>query len=451
MDPATDPGRGDRLGGATLTREILRSLPAAVAYVTWPGLVFRFANDGYRQIAGDVDLIGRSLREAEPDLPAGRLRLIQRAALSGQRLTERGSEVLIKRPGESPEHRFADFTCQPVRDNKAPDEGGGVTGLLLYADDVTTYVRDLRRLELLARRGHKGPERITADTAGNANRRAQERLVFLKRVRANTNKLIAAERRRRELEVQLRIAERQQTVGQLASGIAHDFANLLAIVAGYTEMAEDTIDDGNPELRRILEEINQAADRAVHLSNDLVHFSGRVRARPEEVNLNVMVVAMMKLLIVSLGNKIAVILSLSPTELPKVIADVGQLEQVLVNLVVNARDAMPEGGTLTISTATADFDEEHSRMHRDATPGRYVELAVRDTGVGMSAEVKDKIFDRFFSTKGAAEGTGLGLNTVRGIVSELGGTIAVDSAEGQGTAFHVYLPAIGGANGSPGR
>jgi signal transduction histidine kinase len=251
--------------------------------------------------------------------------------------------------------------------------------------------------------------------------------------------LVRAESERRALETDLQQAERLQTVGQLTSGIAHDFGNLLAVIVGYTEMAEDVTDDRDPELHRILEDIRGAADRAVHLSGDLLSFSRRVQANTEDVDLNILISRMMDLLIMSMSGRAEVIFEPSPI-LPSVRADPGQLEQVLLNLAVNARDAMPEGGTLTIGTRTADFSTDSPRLHPGTTPGRYAELAFQDTGIGMTTDVREKIFERFFTTK-PGTGTGLGLSTVHGIITGAGGTIEVDSLEGHGTTFRIYLPA----------
>jgi PAS domain S-box-containing protein len=262
------------------------------------------------------------------------------------------------------------------------------------------------------------------------------------RVSRRTSELVRAEADRRALEAELQQGERLQTVGQLASGIAHDFGNLLAVIVGYADMAEDLGADRDPELNRILQEIHGAADRAVQLSSDLLRFSGRTRAKPEAIDLNTLVIGIKDLLSVSMNGHAEVVIEPSPAALPAVLADRGRLEQVLLNLAVNARDAMREGGTLTIRTRPTAFDAQRSRPHPGTSPERYVELAVHDTGIGMSADVRARIFERFFTTKPAGRGTGLGLSTVHGIIADLGGTIDVESQEGCGTTFHIYLPAM---------
>lgn len=250
-----------------------------------------------------------------------------------------------------------------------------------------------------------------------------------------------AERERRELETELRLAERLQTVGQLTSGIAHDFGNLLGVVVGYAELAEEVSGRANPELHRILREIRAASDRAVHLIGELLTFSHRSRAQPEPIDLNALVAGVTDLLSVSLNGSAQVVVEPWPAALPPVLAERGELEQVLLNLAVNARDAMPEGGTLTVSTSPADFEGGHPHASKGARTGRYVELDVSDTGTGMREDVVGQIFERFFSTKPPGKGTGLGLSTVQGIVSRLGGTIEVDTEAGRGTTFRIFLPA----------
>ncbi len=289
-------------------------------------------------------------------------------------------------------------------------------------------------------------EQVTRlELAGSASQR-REALRALNaelddRVTERTSELVRAEAERRALESELRQAERLQTVGQLTSGIAHDFGNLLGVVLAYAEQAEELSDQSDPELHRILGEIHAAANRAVNLTGDLLSFSHRTRAEPEQIDLNDLVASITDLLSVSLNGSAEVVVNPWPTPLPPVLADRGELEHVLLNLAVNARDAMPEGGTLTISTSPAGFDPGHALARPRVRPGRYVELAVSDTGTGMSPNVVVHIFERFFTTKPRGQGTGLGLSTVHGIISRLGGTIEVDSQEGSGTTFRIFLPA----------
>jgi PAS domain S-box-containing protein len=308
-------------------------------------------------------------------------------------------------------------------------------------DDLLEQVTQL--VELAATPGED--TLIIGARAGSVARQAQQGLMVLnarldERVSKRTSELVRAESDRRALEAELRQAERLQTVGQLTRGIAHDFKNLLGIIVGYAEMAEDISDHLDPELHQILREISVAADRAVHLSSDLLSFSRRARTKPEAIDLNALIDGIRHLLTVSMSGSAKVLFEPWPAALPAVLADRGQLEQVLFNLAVNARDAMPEGGTLTIRTRIADLSQEHAPSHPAIRRGRYVELAVSDTGIGISADVRPRIFERFFTTKPPGKGTGLGLPTVHGIITDIGGTIEVDSKERHGTTFRIYLP-----------
>jgi two-component system, cell cycle sensor histidine kinase and response regulator CckA len=281
--------------------------------------------------------------------------------------------------------------------------------------------------------------------------RAREALTALnaeldERVRQRTSELIRAEEERRRLVAELRRSERMQMVGQLTSGIAHDFGNLLAVIVGYAEMAEDLGDHDDLELHRVLGEIRSAANRANHLSSDLLGFSQRSRAKPEPIDLNALIAGSMDLLCVGMQGRIEVIFEPSPA-LPSVLSEPGRLEQVLINLALNARDAMPDGGTLTIGTGQVALGSERNGPCPGTQPGNYVELTVKDTGNGMSPQVRERIFERFFTTKPVGQGTGLGLSTVCGIIMDAGGTIDVDSHEGQGTTFRICLPAMAAGPG----
>jgi len=434
-DPVTGHGRGDRLPGPALLREILLRLPAAVAYVAGPDLVFEFANDQYRRYAGGRDLIGLPLRDV-PELAGQRRAMAERAAQGGQVLTDRESEVWVQTPGHEPEKIFADIACQPVR-----DEAGNVGGVLLYGADVSAHVRERHRLEALSQRVPGRRRQAAAPRAGEAARRTRERVEFLQRVRQRSGQLAQLERDRRQLETELRQAERFQVVGQLTSSLTHEFRNVLGVIVGYTEMAADFTEDDNPELQQTLAEVRYAAKRGVDLCGELLRFSRRPPAT-EDVDLNDVISRTKALLTVSMGGNVVVAFKPPTAALPAVRADRGQLEQVLLNLAVNARDAMPAGGTLTIRTSAVDFDAERTSRHPGTRPGRYVELLVQDTGMGMRPDVQAKIFWRFYTTKRPGRGTGLGLWAVGNIIAEAGGTIEVDSAEGQGTTFRIYLPAL---------
>jgi PAS domain S-box-containing protein len=245
---------------------------------------------------------------------------------------------------------------------------------------------------------------------------------------------------RKQLEGQLQQARRMEAVGRLAGGIAHDFNNLLTIIKGYTELGL-TRSKNYPEIRSDLERIEDASERAAGLVRQLLAFSRRQLLQPKVLDLNGIVVGLDKLLRRLMDEDIDM-KTVVTDKLGMIKADPGQIEQVIMNLVVNARDAMPDGGRLIVETANVDLDEAYARDHATVRPGCYVMLAVSDTGMGMSAETIAHIFEPFYTTKESGQGTGLGLSTVYGIVKQSGGYVWVYSEQGHGTTFKVYLPRV---------
>lgn len=247
-------------------------------------------------------------------------------------------------------------------------------------------------------------------------------------------------RQQRELllEEQLRHSQKMEAMGRLAGGIAHDFNNLLTAISGYAELLLSRLGP-DASHRRELDQIKKSAERGALLTHQLLAFGRNQVVQPEALDLNAVVRQMEKMLRLIMGEDIKLISHLAP-ELGAVRADLGQIEQVIMNLVVNARDAIPAGGRLTIQTADVEWDELAARQFVALKPGRYVMLAVGDNGVGMDAETQSRIFEPFFTTKEKGKGTGLGLSTVYGIVQQSGGEIWVTSQVGQGTTFKIYLP-----------
>ncbi|MHB1024264.1 MAG: PAS domain S-box protein [Desulfobacteria bacterium] len=241
-----------------------------------------------------------------------------------------------------------------------------------------------------------------------------------------------------EMEDQLRQAQKMETIGKLAGGIAHDFNNLLMVILGYVELVLNDL-DGSHRHHALLTEVQRAGGRARDITQQLLVFSRKQILQPVVMNLNESVTNLQKMLGRLIGEDIEVLTSFAG-DLGHVQADPGQVEQVLMNLVVNARDAMPQGGRLIIQTANVELDEGYARDHVGVSPGQYVMLAVTDTGCGMEKEIMDRIFDPFFTTKKFGKGTGLGLSTVYGIVSQSGGYVECRSEPGQGTTFRIYLP-----------
>jgi two-component system, cell cycle sensor histidine kinase and response regulator CckA len=241
---------------------------------------------------------------------------------------------------------------------------------------------------------------------------------------------------RRQLEEQLRQSQKMEAIGRLAGGVAHDFNNLLTIISGYGRMVLDDL-GARHKLRPRVEEVLNAADRAAILTSQLLAFSRRQVVQPKILGLNHLISNLEKLLRRVIGEYIELRTVLRP-DIGKVKADAGQLEQVIMNLSVNARDAMPEGGTLTIETAIVSWRKECDAADAPVRP--YVRLSVRDTGVGMDLHTRTRLFEPFFTTKDRGKGTGLGLSTVYGIVKQHNGEIAVESEQGAGTTFNIYLP-----------
>jgi len=244
---------------------------------------------------------------------------------------------------------------------------------------------------------------------------------------------------RRALEQQLQQSQKMEAVGRLAGGIAHDFNNLLMVISGYSEFLLDRLGP-DPALRGPAQEIAGASQRASSLTRQLLAFSRKQMLAPKILDLNEVVTENLKMLTRVIGEDIDLVM-VPAAVLGSVRADAGQIDQVIMNLALNARDAMPSGGKLTIETSNVSLDEEYARFHAPLRPGDYVMLSISDTGLGMDSETQSHIFEPFFTTKGT-KGTGLGLSTVYGIIKQSGGYIWVSSESGKGTTFKIYLPRV---------
>lgn len=245
----------------------------------------------------------------------------------------------------------------------------------------------------------------------------------------------------KELEGQLRQAQKMEAMGQLAGGVAHDFNNLLTIILGYSEILLKKLDFGEMPPQELLEQIQKAGKRAAALTRQLLAFGRKQTLQVQVLDVNTVVQELGKMLCRLIGEDIELVFRLDPL-LGRIKADPSQIDQILLNLVANARDAMPQGGTLTITTANVELDKSHVGLAADVAPGPYVLLAVKDTGCGMSEVTKARVFEPFYTTKEIGKGTGLGLATVYGIVKQSNGHIELESQAGHGSTFRIYLPRL---------
>lgn len=266
----------------------------------------------------------------------------------------------------------------------------------------------------------------------------------VRNTRGEIEKLVIVNRditERKQLEQQLYLSQKLEAVGRLSGGVAHDFNNLLGVIIGYSEVMQRRMRQDDP-FREAIDEILKAGKRATSLTQQLLAFSRKQVLEPRILDLNIVVTDVEKMLRRLIGEDIELKITLS-SETEKVKADRGQIEQVIMNLAVNSRDAMPQGGKLTIETTGAELNEDDVKRHSyHVVPGRYVVLRVRDTGCGMDAEVQSHIFEPFFTTKDIGKGTGLGLATVYGVIKQSGGYIWVESEPRRGTQFEIYLPRV---------
>jgi PAS domain S-box-containing protein len=376
------------------------------------------------------ELSGGLLRAA-PDaivvLDAGRIALVNDRA---EELFGYPRDMLIGWPGESllPESGLDDYFRQ-VRPSDATDGRLGTAALTIRRRDGSEF---------------------PAEVSLSAVPTPQGRFVVAV-VRDVTEALrLRAEAERQRLEAQLHRTRRLESLGQLAGGVAHDFNNMLGVIINYAGFVIEEAATPGADLAAIAgdaQQIVRAGQRGTELTHQLLAFARREVVRPQVLDLNEVIADVEQMLRRSLGEHVT--LTTRPAgDLPAVTADPGQIEQVLVNLVLNARDAMPSGGRLVIDTGTYRVDEEEATYRADLEPGEYVRLRVGDSGSGMPPDVAERAFEPFFTTKGSGEGTGLGLATVYGIVAQAGGSVSITSEQGVGTTVTVLLPASREAPGA---
>ncbi|MBL8857274.1 MAG: response regulator [Planctomycetes bacterium] len=445
-------------------RLLFESAPGSYLVLS-PNLQIVAVSDAYLRatMTQRASILGRRLFEVFPDNPAdlqasGESNLtasLRRVLADGRPNVMAVQKYDIRRPeseGGAFEERYWSPANYPVA---GPD--GQVAYIIHKVEDVTAFVR-------LQQEGSER-EKITADlttrmeTMGaEVYRRAQEIQVVNRQLRELQTELearveargIELQRAHEDLqrtEEQFRQNQKLEAIGRLAGGIAHDFNNLLLVIMGHCEFLEDEVGPGHP-MRDGIAEIRRAGERAANLTRQLLAFSRQQVLDPTLVDLNEIVAGMHGMLARLIGEDIELRTD-AALDLGLVLADRGQIEQVLMNLVVNARDAMPDGGTITITTANIAADEDWGREHGESAPGAQVLLAVRDTGIGMDRATEARVFEPFFTTKERGKGTGLGLSTVFGIVKQSAGTIRLESAPGAGTTFSICFPRAKAARETP--
>ena len=400
-----------------------------------------------------LDSALRALREEsydyliKPVQPDHLLATLERA---GERSHRRRAEV-GRRESEERLRRIFDHVSDALF---IADDTGHILDANPAACELTGHtVEELRAIPL----GEVLPESVKPVEAAGVERQSLASLVGTDRPAASSGRRVVDVQaaafapdtlvytvrdltKQRRLEEQLAQSQKMDAVGQLAGGVAHDFNNLLTVIMSYSSLLLEDIESADPRHGDV-QEISDAAQRAAGLTRQLLAFSRKQVMQSRPISVNSVVGGIEKLLGRLIGEDIELATTLEP-HLALINADPGQLEQVIINLAVNARDAMPNGGRLHITTANTKLSHGHSDRHLDATPGPYVMLALSDTGTGMTRDVQLRVFEPFFTTKDQGKGTGLGLSTVYGIVKQSGGDIWVYSEPGKGTTFKVYFPRL---------
>jgi signal transduction histidine kinase len=400
-------------------RSLFRQAPGFMCVLSGPDFVYELHNDSYHQLVGHRDLAGRTLRAALPELEGqGFLEQLQEVRRTGTPFIGRGMRVMLQRvPGAALEERFLNFVYQPIF---ASD--GAVDGIFAEGADVTEQFRAERALI-----------ELNGSLETRIDERTNELAVALEQLRAESAEREAAQEA-------LRQSQKMEAVGQLTGGIAHDFNNFLQGITGSLGLMRRRMEQGRTEeISRYIRDANNSAKRAAALTHRLLAFSRRQPLDPKPVDANPLVLSMEALVRRSLGERLSLELKLADG-LWCTLCDPNQLESAVLNLCINARDAMPDGGTLTIATGNADLDRSNPARTPDMLPGEYVHISVSDDGIGMTPEILGRAFDPFFTTKPMGQGTGLGLSMIYGFARQSEGYAKIDSAPGRGTTVHLYLP-----------
>jgi PAS domain S-box-containing protein len=391
-------------------RRLFEQAPGFVAFLRGRQLVFELVNPAYFQLVGHREIIGKPVREALPEIEGqGFFELLDRVFTTGEPFVGRGLQLLVQQqPGAPLTERYVDFVYQPILE---PD--GTVSGIFAQGHDVTEQKHAQEEL-----------------------RKYREHLEEL--VRERTRELEESEAERRLTEAALRQAQKMEAVGKLTGGVAHDFNNLLQVIGGNLQLLQRDLVASERAQRRLQTAVG-AVERGAKLASQLLAFARQQPLEPLVINPGRLLRGMDDLMRRALGEDIELQMHLADG-VWNTFADPNQLENVILNLVINARDAMERAGTLTIEASNVVLDAQHTLLHLDVAPGPYVLLAISDTGCGMSPEVMERAFEPFFTTKPEGRGTGLGLSMVYGFVKQTDGHIHIDSEVGRGTTIQIYLP-----------
>ncbi|QRN98214.1 response regulator [Archangium violaceum] len=391
-------------------RRLFEQAPGFVAFLRGRDHVFELVNPSYYQLVGHREILGKPVRDALPEVVGqGFLELLDRVFTTGEPFVGRGQRLLVQRePGSTLTEAYVDFVYQPIIE---PD--GTISGIFAQGNDVTVQKH-----------------------AQDELRRYREHLEEL--VRERTRALEESEAERRQTEAALRQAQKMEAVGKLTGGVAHDFNNLLQVIGGNLQLLQRDV-AGSEQAQRRLQTAVGAVERGARLASQLLAFARRQPLEPLALNIGRLVRGMDDLLRRALGEDIE-LETVIAGGLWNTFADPNQLENVILNLAINARDAMEGEGKLTIEAGNAMLDDHYAQLHSDVTAGQYVMLAISDTGCGMSPEIMERVFEPFFTTKPEGRGTGLGLSMVYGFVKQTGGHIKIYSEVGHGTTIKIYLP-----------